>query len=384
MEENKRGNFTKILSITIISILIVCLLLFICYFFLQNKVTNENVPTAQLNETINTTIENNTNQNSINQNSTNQELITIEPNLNEIKAEEAQTESENGTIASSYYYSQLDSNAKIIYDDLNENKKQLISGNYKIDYGTKFNTLLHTKNGKETLNIAFQSAWNAFSYDNVELFYIDVSKINLITETTTLGVIDTYRVYLGPGENANYFHSSFKGEEQVKQEKQAIEELRNKVIEATKEDDDFTKIKRIHNWLIRNLSYDETSANKYTIYGPLREAKGVCEGYARSFKYILDGVKIPCILVAGTATDEEGKTELHAWNYVQINQKWYAIDVTWDDPIITGGGELTDRYRYRYFLKGSKEFFKDHTENGTLSDNSIEFKFPILSEENYE
>ena len=69
---------------------------------------------------------------------------------------------------------------------------------------------------------------------------------------------------------------------------------------------------------------------------------------------------------------------------MQINQKWYAIDVTWDDPIITGGGELTDRYRYRYFLKGSKEFFKDHTENGTLSDNSIEFKFPILSEENYE
>lgn len=384
MEENKRENFTKIVSIIMISIVIVCLLLFICYSFLQNQVKNGNVPTAQLNATINTTIENNTNQNSINQNNTHQEPIIIEPNLNEIIEGEAQDEKENETIATSYYYSQLDSNAKIIYDGLKENKEQLISGNYKIDYETKFNTLLHTENGKETLNIAFQSAWNAFSYDNVDLFYIDVSKINLITETTTLGVIDTYRVFLGPGENANYFHSSFQEAEQVKQEKQAIEELRNKVIEATKEDDDFTKIKKIHNWLVKNLSYDETSNNKYTIYGPLREAKAVCEGYARSFKYILDGAKIPCVLVAGTATDDEGKAELHAWNYVQINQKWYAIDVTWDDPIITGGGELTDRYRYRYFLKGSKEFFTDHTENGTLSENSMEFKFPILSEENYE
>ena len=141
-----------------ISIVIVCLLLFICYSCLQNQVKNGNVPTAQLNATINTTIENNTNQNSINQNNTHQEPIIIEPNLNEIIEGEAQDEKENETIATSYYYSQLDSNAKIIYDGLKENKEQLISGNYKIDYETKFNTLLHTENGKETLNIAFQSA----------------------------------------------------------------------------------------------------------------------------------------------------------------------------------------------------------------------------------
>ena len=40
------------------------------------------------------------------------------------------------------------------------------------------------------------------------------------------------------------------------------------------------------------------------------------------------------------------------------------MDVTWDDPIIIGGGYLTNEFKYRYFLKGSNTLFKDHVENG--------------------
>ncbi len=70
---------------------------------------------------------------------------------------------------------------------------------------------------------------------------------------------------------------------------------------------------------------------------------------------------------------------------ITLNQsgKWYAIDVTWDDPIITGGGKLTDEIRYRYFLKGSDEFLKNHKEDGYLSKNSMKFTFPTIEKENY-
>lgn len=78
-----------------------------------------------------------------------------------------------------------------------------------------------------------------------------------------------------------------------------------------------------------------------------------------------------------------GETESHAWNYVQIGNTWYAVDVTWDDPVVIGGGEQTDEMKYRYFLKGSDEFFKSHSEEGQISEGSMNFKFPTLSTTNY-
>lgn len=360
-------------------------------YWIVNEQTNQNsLPAAQLNEIINVEISQNQGQTNTQQaneqqggsEQTNEQTVLIEPNFGEITEPTGQKNSE--TIATYYYYRQLNEYAKIIYDGLKENKEKLISGAHKIDYGTKFNTLLHTENGEKVLNEAFQSAWNAFSYDNVELFYIDVSKITLITKATTLGEITTYHVSLGAGNNTNYFQTPFQTTEQIEQERLAIENVRDQIVTLTAQDNEVTKIKKIHNWLVAQLSYDDSTVgkNKYTIYGPLREAKGVCEGYARSFKYLLDAVEIPCVLVSGTATNQANATENHAWNYVQLNNQWYAVDVTWDDPVITGGGALTDTYRYRYFLKGSQDFFKDHTEEEILSENSMKFKFPILSETN--
>lgn len=62
--------------------------------------------------------------------------------------------------------------------------------------------------------------------------------------------------------------------------------------------------------------------------------------------------------MSGTARNSEDKTESHAWNYVQINENWYAVDVTWDDPIITEERPLNIEEKYRYCLKGSDEFLK--------------------------
>ena len=53
----------------------------------------------------------------------------------------------------------------------------------------------------------------------------------------------------------------------------------------------------------------------------------VCEGYARAFNVLCDRVGIPCVLVEG-----DGNNTPHMWNYVQIGQGWYAVDVTFNDP----------------------------------------------------
>ena len=61
----------------------------------------------------------------------------------------------------------------------------------------------------------------------------------------------------------------------------------------------------------------------------------VCEGYARALKVLCDAENIPCVLVDGVASSRVGHSEAHMWNYVQMgNENWYAVDVTWNDPVV--------------------------------------------------
>ena len=274
----------------------------------------------------------------------------------------------------------------MIYDKLKQNKKQLITGTYVFEFGTSFNTLLNTEKGDKTLYTAFQSAWNAFSYDECDLFYIDIKKMNLINETRTLGGITTYYISIGPGDNKNYLQDNFQTRESIEKAQNYINNIIKNIIKQTQNDNRVNKIKKVHDWLIDAIEYDTsgTNANKYNIYGAMHDRKAVCEGYARSFKYIMEKVGVPCVLVPGTAENSQGKIEAHAWNYVQIDDKWYAVDVTWDDPVITGGETITDNEKYKFFLKGSEEFFKDHTPSGEISENSMIFTLPTLSITNYE
>lgn len=54
----------------------------------------------------------------------------------------------------------------------------------------------------------------------------------------------------------------------------------------------------------------------------------VCEGYSRAFKVLCDRVGIPCVLTEGY-----GNGEAHMWNYVELGGSWYAVDVTFNDPV---------------------------------------------------
>jgi hypothetical protein len=54
---------------------------------------------------------------------------------------------------------------------------------------------------------------------------------------------------------------------------------------------------------------------------------GVCEAYAKAFKYACDQAGIPAILVVGSIPVDAP----HMWNLVEIEESWYAIDVTNED-----------------------------------------------------
>ena len=132
----------------------------------------------------------------------------------------------------------------------------------------------------------------------------------------------------------------------------AVTEFNEKVTAITdqfKTKSRYEQVAGLNDWLTTHNSYNSdllatgTAADiAWSPLSALRESTGalgpVCEGYARAFKVLCDKLDIPCILANGNAkSSPNGEGEAHMWNEVGMDDdKWYAVDVTWNDPIMYG------------------------------------------------
>ncbi|MFS0873509.1 transglutaminase domain-containing protein [Paenibacillus xylanilyticus] len=114
------------------------------------------------------------------------------------------------------------------------------------------------------------------------------------------------------------------------------------------------KVKAIHDWIVLNLAYD-TSLQKYTAYDGLVTGSTVCQGYSLLAYRMLERVGIDNRIVEGTAGDQ-----LHAWNIVNLDGKWYHMDTTWDDPTPDRRGKVS----HNYYLLSDDEMARDHIWSG--------------------
>ena len=280
-----------------------------------------------------------------------------------------------------YLYSQLGENGKIIYEKLYENKENLKTGTYTIQFGNAFYDILSQENGSDKLQEEYQTAIEAFTYDNPDVFYIDVTKMYINIETIQKIFSTKYNVYINSAKDPTYLLDGFTSKEQIDQCESQVIAVKNQILNQIAGKNDIEKMRYIHDYLVDTIEYDQTFVEKniYNIYGALVSKTCVCEGYAKASQYLLNEAGLENVIITGTATNSDGKTENHAWNYVNIDEKWYAIDTTWDDPIIVGGGKLTNTIRYRYFLKGSSTMNKNHFISTKFTSGGQDFEFPKLS-----
>lgn len=283
-----------------------------------------------------------------------------------------------------YYYNQLNNDAKLIYDSIENNLNNMKSGTYQIKLPKELANVLKHEGGATMLDQNFQSAWDALSLDRTDIFFIDVSKINLNIKKITYGSNTSYSLSIVPQDENGYLIDGLTDEEAVNSILNKIKANRDSIINNI-QGDTYNKILKAHDWIIENLEYssDVQNANAYNLYGAFIEKSAVCEGYAEALKYVLDELEIPCILVSGTATNSNGITENHEWNYVELNEKWYAVDATWDDPILKGYGYITNSTKHKYFLQGSKTMDGNHTTLGKITETGQEFVYPVLEKNEY-
>lgn len=110
------------------------------------------------------------------------------------------------------------------------------------------------------------------------------------------------------------------------------------------------KVKMLHDWIVLNFSYDSKLFYR-SAYDGLKTGKTVCEGYALMFYRLLTEAGIPVKVVEGY-----GRSRPHAWNLVQIDDQWFHVDTTWDDPV----PDQPDDVSYDYYLLSDQEIKKTH------------------------
>lgn len=127
----------------------------------------------------------------------------------------------------------------------------------------------------------------------------------------------------------------------------------------------------LHDYLVLNAEYDVEAyenmnnpeyvadSSTFSAYGVLVNKIGVCQSYTLAYNHLLNQLGFE----TSTARSPEIK---HIWNVVMLDESWYHIDVTHDDPITDRKGVS----KYTYFLCSNSELAADLDYNGTPSHGS--------------
>lgn len=135
--------------------------------------------------------------------------------------------------------------------------------------------------------------------------------------------------------------------EQLDEVNKKVDEILDKII--NEDMNDLAIEKAIHDYIVKNVSYDETYIN-YSDYDALFSGKSVCQGYALLAYRMLTNSGIESKIIIGDANGP------HAWNLVKLNDSWYHLDCTWD----RGTSKPPDKISYDYFNKNDDYMIRNH------------------------
>ena len=232
----------------------------------------------------------------------------------------------------------------------------------------------------------FGAARDAFYADYPDIFYVDFSNLSIsLTEkqagNASVSDNDTtvYGASLGIGRTDTYFAQGFTSQSDVESAVKEHENRINAIVQEARKQSQSVKdqVIYVNNAIIEGTAYTSaTGSNEYvrTSYGALVKGESLCEGYARAVKVVLDAMGIRSVLVQGNYRAPDGSDNLHMWNYVQIDGKWYGLDATANDGMKDSAGSTM------YLLADKKVMGQNHVPNGVMSGAGFRFTYPQLAD----
>ena len=230
-----------------------------------------------------------------------------------------------------YYYQQYSEEQQLTYREIYQGL---------MDHKESIN--VHGKDGDETNGIFF-----TVLYDFPEIFWTD-------GEISSMAYPALSYVTVKPAYSCSK-------EERTKRES-AMETATNQILaNAPVGVSDYETIKYVYEYVVNSVEYVTGAPDNQNIYSALVNKKSVCAGYAKETQYLLEKLGISCIYVVGNATNDRG-TDAHAWNIVLCNEKYYAVDTTWADPVFSGEAGNTSNVTllYDYLCCSDAELSRTH------------------------
>ena len=258
-----------------------------------------------------------------------------------------------------------------------------VLNNNKYKYNQFSETVISTndftpKNKKELLNVYYTFLNNGL--DNFT-YYCDISYKNCIDEIKEISedanvfsyinqLVHPYNSFKEINSKYNKLTRRVDIDIKKKYSDEDIKKIDNKVDNIINElninnyDNVEDKIKVFHDYLAKTNKYDKFKEIKQSKYnsdsaiGTLFEGYSVCSGYSDTMAIFLNKLGLENVKVI---------TDKHAWNAVKINNIWYHIDLTWDDPIVSDGSDIIS---HDYFLITTDELHKkDNFQHNYNKDN---------------
>lgn len=219
--------------------------------------------------------------------------------------------------------------------------KQVISHPYSYYTLTAGEQALYDRLAGAMLNyeesVTFEDA-EGITFDNIhsmyQLIYNDEYRLYYISPTIQ------YSQYASGNIMVMKFDYSFSADN-VRTMNTKLEAAMDDILSELSSDmNDYEIVKTIHDSIIKSCVYSSANERMNTVYGCLVDKLALCQGYARSFTYLCSEAGIDTFVVLGVAK------EAHMWNAVKMDNDWYHIDLTWDDPDRSAN---PDSVRYDYF-----------------------------------
>lgn len=206
----------------------------------------------------------------------------------------------------------------------------------------------------ETYNEDIAIAYRAFTYDYPELFWVPYE---YVVKLDGLGVKVAFSLVDKDNDIETSYIVPLANKKEMQEE---IDEITSKIVTEIKDktNDKMEMLTLLHDKLCNTVTYYDAPITQdliYTVYGALFWGYTVCEGYARTMRYLCKELGIECLIVTGTS-----KNEQHMWNMVRLDNEWYHIDLTWNDP----GLDEKDNPKpplHPYFNVTDEVILKDHT-----------------------
>lgn len=132
------------------------------------------------------------------------------------------------------------------------------------------------------------------------------------------------------------------------------------IIHANQRKTHFEKILYVHDYIVDTTTYVSDAPMCYNAYGCLVLHQAVCAGYAKAFQLIMEEMGYECGYVSGEDREDGTIHSSHAWNYIKIENEYYFVDTTWDDPLVDGGDYTYDNKTRNYFCITGSELSLTH------------------------